>query len=46
MTFVLQRTLFDFLVMIYDISHKNLSLERPLFHAISQLIIETKEFFS
>ena len=53
MTFAPQRTLFGFLAMVYDrvsdgdkFLYENFGLERPCFHAKSQLKIEAKELFS
>ena len=53
MTFVLQKTLFGFLVMVYDrvgegnkFSNQYFGFKRPRFHTTSHLKIECKEFFS
>ena len=53
MTFASQKTLFFFLVMVYDRvgdggdkhSYKVFGLWRPSFHAISHLRIEANQFF-
>ena len=52
MTFASQKTLFYFLVMVYDRvddgdkhSYETFGLGRSLFHPISHLKIEAKEFF-
>ena len=53
MIFALQKTLFCFLVMVYDIvgdgnkfSYENFGLGRPHFHATRHLKTEAKQFFS